>query len=130
MSDKLEWPTFFPANCPPSDAIVATGAGYRFVKNSPPTPADFASHAEMKRRFGGDECQACGLSVFRNIEDLNAMRSRVKAFRSQYTAVGDLDTGVVKHTPASAPSHHSWWLPVDTFVHENFRVIEAEEIQS
>lgn len=127
MSNEREWPAFFPANCPPSDTIEATGTVYRFVKNDPPIPSDFASHVETGRRFHGDECQACGLSVFRNLEDLNDMRSRVKAFRSQYTAIGNLNTGVVKFTPASAASHHSWWLPVGSSVHEGFRVLESKE---
>ena len=56
----MQWPDYFPDDCPPQDAEPATGEVYRVVKQNPPDSKDFMSQRERKRRknFGEKECQA------------------------------------------------------------------------
>ena len=61
----MQWPGYFPDDCPPQDAQLATGDVYRLVKQNPPESKDFVPLREKKTSedFGEKECQACGLSV-------------------------------------------------------------------
>jgi hypothetical protein len=33
---ELQWPDFYPENCPPAEAEPASGTVYRLVKHNPP----------------------------------------------------------------------------------------------
>lgn len=116
----MDWPTHFPDNCPPEDAKPAAGTAYRLTHN-PFEPRDFWTKREMhpEKRFSDPitECQANGLSIFRNIEDAKRLRRTVPYFRNETNAiaVGSLspELGVTKPTRPDHPSSHcSWWVPV------------------
>lgn len=129
MADEtlvVAWGSYFPADCPPESATEANGSAYRFVRNDPPTDADFVPYKKAGKAFLGDDCQACALSVLRDFEDVQYMQSAIPGFRTRHVAVGNLSAGVILNTPGrGTPSHHSWWLPDGTVVSAGFRVLAA-----
>ena len=124
---ELPWPTFFPADCPPLAAEPASGHAYRFVRNDPPKPEDFRSYRESGTSYEGDDCLACSLSILRDAEDVKHMRRSVPGFKKRRVALGELQTGAVKHTPGSSASHHSWWLPIGAAVAQDFAIVHMQE---
>ena len=44
----MQWPDYFPDDCPPQDAQPATGDVYRLVKQNPPESRDFIPLREKK----------------------------------------------------------------------------------
>ena len=44
----MQWPDYFPDDCPPQDAQPATGDVYRVVKQNPPESKDFIPFREKK----------------------------------------------------------------------------------
>ncbi len=45
----MKFPTAWPSDCPPRDAVDANGGVYRLVNDDPPSIADLASHQETGR---------------------------------------------------------------------------------
>ena len=123
-----DWPAYYPEGCPPDTAQPADGQFWRFVRNDPPTGADFlpAVIAQPKRRFGdGALCMASGLSVIGDLDDVHRARSLVPPLRRLLAALGDIaGHGVMESTPTAncGESHHTWWLPEDEVVHDKFAV--------
>ncbi len=82
------------------------------------------------RRFPENkrECQACGLSVFTNIEHAKRVRRRTKRLRSCVIGVGTLtpEMGVIKPTPSqrSGKSHCTWWVPTGLRPWTVFQIIK------
>lgn len=126
----LKWPDYFPEKCPPSDAESANGRFLRLVRNSPPQPTDFAPwRIENPNGNVSDECKACGVSVLRDIADVQRLRKRVPGHRKKLIAVGTLtpELGLIKHTPSrSAKSHHSWWVPKNADPCPHFKILVEE----
>lgn len=116
----MQWPDYFPDNCPPDNAREASGEVYRLVDNNPPTPEDFQSwreqHPNEQCPKSVTECQASGLSVFTSMDDVNMARQKVKRLRKKKIAHSNLtsDLGRILHTPSqnTGESHHTWWLPI------------------
>ncbi len=57
---------------------------------------------------------ACGLSVYRDLQDVRRLQARVAAHRGKPVAAGELtsELGVTKPTPTRKESSHTtWWLP-------------------
>ena len=123
------WPRFFPADCPPSTTPPASGSAYRLVRANPPGEADFRSHVERGvKPPDGEECLACALSVYLDLDDILALRRSVKGFRKRNVAQGQLNVGALAHSPSGpTSSHHSWWLPEGASVHEGFKVVCGPE---
>jgi hypothetical protein len=123
----MDWPNHFPENCPPNAAKDADGEEvYRLVDQNPPSDPDFISHRLRypKREFF-DECKACGLSIFTNIEDSIKLRKRLPALRDTSIALGKLpsEAGKILPTPYSGNSHYTWWIPNGVKVAGYFKVI-------
>ncbi|MEQ5801950.1 hypothetical protein [Halomonas sp. H10-9-1] len=109
--EDVKFPDGCPDGCPPSDAEDANGQVYRVCRANPPVAKDFASHVELGKVRGGDECMRCGLSVFRNEADA---RQLTKLFPKlgKWVFSGRLtpEAGKIKPTPArQRPSHTTWW---------------------
>lgn len=110
------WPQFFPNNCPPVDAEPATGVVFRLTRGDIPLHEDFLSHRERFRdRDFENECEACGLSVYRDASDARRAIAIAKGFRKKRIAQGEInpDMGKIKHTPRDneyGASHLTWWL--------------------
>jgi hypothetical protein len=135
----LRWPDFFPDDCPPDDAEPASGEVYRITGRRNPKNRDFLSYREQRgpdAEFSQPECIVCGLSVYRDIEDISRMRlrrRRVPKLRKRlYIAKGLLNPslGKIKATGHHEKSHHTWWVPtgVEAWQHFNFfRMLESLE---
>jgi len=107
------WFNDFPEQCPPLDARKDKLEVFRLVSNSPPTADDFLpTIKESPHRNFSDEnmCIACGVSVFKNIDDILRRREDFKPLKDKKVAYGTImpDDGVVKET--GKPSHITWWL--------------------
>ena len=131
----MQWPDYFPENCPPENAQAAFGQVYRLVDNDPPTPDDFQSwreqHPNEQCPKTVTECQACGLSVFTSISDIEVAQRKVRRLRNKKIAVGNLtiELGQILPTPSqnTGQSHHTWWIPNDTKPWTIFHVINFTE---
>lgn len=117
---KLEWPDFYPANCPPAEAEPASGIVYRLVRHDPAQAEDFKTpFEENPRRFNNKpSIKNCGLSIHTDMQDseqLKTVMKMVPRFRDTQIAGGKLNPtlGLIHHTPSPKyKSHHSWWVPV------------------
>jgi len=121
------WPDYFPDQCPPNSAREEQLRVFRLVANCPPSIQDFVPVLieQPHRKFDSTElCLACGVSVFKNIEDANKRRKRFKPLRNKQIAVGLItqEDGLILET--CTDSHVTWWLQTEE-PHRNFR--EASE---
>ena len=112
---KLEWPDFYPVNCPPAGADPASGVVYRLVRRDPVQAEDFKTPwEEYPRRFKEPTITNCGVSVHTDLQDSKKLKDRIPKFRNRQTAEGELNPtlGIIQHTPSIERSHHAWWIPV------------------
>ena len=128
----MQYPDYFPDECPPKDAQPAAGDVYRVVKQNPPNSKDFIPLRAKKSGDFEDECKACGLSVFKNFEDAVDMKNRERGMKNRLIAKGTLGPhlGKIKHTPSSQPygkSHHTWWVPTEAEPWNVFHVIQIPQ---
>ena len=129
----MQWPDYFPDDCPPQGVQPATGDVYRLVKQNPPESKDFIPLREKKTSedFGEKECQACGLSVFRNVEDAIRVKSRARGMEKRLVSKGTLSPhlGRIQNTPSKmfGKSHHTWWVPTEVQPWSIFRVVQIPQ---
>lgn len=114
----MEWPDYFPRLCPPKQASEINGRFYRLILGDVPKGRDFMPHYLLYPTidWGDRRCEACGLTVFKTVNDCERLKKKVPSMRKRKTASGDLnDTmGKILNTPSkNSKSHHTWWLPVD-----------------
>lgn len=128
----MEWPDFYPPNCPEAGYEPASGTVYRLVMHNPVQPSDFKSLFEekpskFKNRSNRTKCRSCGLSVHTDPQDSEQLKSRIGRFRHAHIAKGELDAtlGVMKQTPSIEESHVSWWVPVGAEPWDVFNVIPS-----
>lgn len=116
----MEWPYFYPVNCPPVEAKPASGKIYRLVRRDPAEEKDFKSLFEENPQGFKNEpntriCIGCGLSVHTDLRDSERLKKRVRKFKNRRIAEGELNPtfGTIQHTPSSRfKSHHTWWVPI------------------
>lgn len=109
-TQALTFPQSWPDQpCPPSTAIDADGIVFRIVKTDPPSSHDFLSHTELGRRVKAS-CVACGISVFRKIEDAEHCAEMYPKL-GNLIAKGELSPATGKTTvpAAKGASHITWW---------------------
>lgn len=126
---ELQWPDFYPENCPPVEAEPASGTVYRLVKHNPPRAEDFLSTwEEFPGRFPEPNIKISGVSVYTDPKDIprlfERLKNRIGHLRNRKTAKGELNPtlGVIQHTPSFEKSHHTWWIPIGTEPWLVFRV--------
>ena len=125
---KLEWPDFYPANCPPAEAEPASGTVYRLVRNDPPQAEDFLSTwEEFPGRFPEPTIQISGTSVYKDPQDIERLKNRVRHLRNRKTAEGELNStlGFIQRTKGREKSHHTWWIPIGAEPRLVFTVISG-----
>jgi len=134
MPVTMNWPSFFPASCPPAASLPADGEVYRLTEGTRPGPRDFLSHRELfpKRRLPVSECAACGISVYRDRHDITTLVRRIPKMldRLQSLALGVLraDFGVVVPTPSREEhSHCTWWIPLEAEPWSSFEPVDFPE---
>ena len=123
---KLQWPNFYPENCPPEEAQPASGIVYRLVRHDPPQVDDFlSSWEEFPGRFPKPNIRICGASIYTNPKDIERLKNRIRHLKNRKTAKGELNPtlGVIQHTPSIEKSHHTWWIPIGAEPWLVFKVI-------
>jgi hypothetical protein len=111
----VNWPSFFPAQCPPSEAKDASAVVFRIVSSNPPGVSDFESWAQRRPKKWAGNCDASGLSVFTEISDALQMMRRVPGMSVPGKVIANAnlspEAGKLMHTPRDGNSHHTWWAP-------------------
>ncbi len=127
---KLEWPDFYPENCPPAEAEQASGTVYRLVRHDPPQAEDLKTYFEENPRFFDSKpellCKGCGVSVYTDLRDIRRLKKRSKKLKNRHIAEGKLNPtlGRIQHTPSRRrKSHHTWWVPIGIKSWSVFKVI-------
>ncbi|RKU24562.1 hypothetical protein C6497_17215 [Candidatus Poribacteria bacterium] len=116
----MQWPDFYPENCPPEEAEPASGTVYRLVRHDPPQAEDFRTFFQENPNFFEGKptdliCKGHGVSVYTDPEDIKQLKERSKKFKNRHIAKGELNStlGVIQNTPSrQLKSHHTWWLPI------------------
>lgn len=104
------------ADCPPSDAVEATGEVFRCCKREIPLPADMETHEESGRLPEAVPCLRRALSVFTDRSDAeHQARAFLRFWRRASVTKATLspEHGVTKLTPGKQPTHTSWWPSKD-----------------
>lgn len=114
------WPSFFPPQCPPSEAEDASSEVFRLVSSNPPSVSDFESWAQRHPRKWMGDCKASGLSVFTAKSDALRLTRRIPGILGPGALIASAtlspDAGKLMPTPRDGNSHHTWWAP-DGFDH-------------
>jgi hypothetical protein len=108
-----KWGDHFPVSCPPGNARPKNiDPVYRLTLHIPPTDEDFLSHKEANRPYQPEkECEACAISVFTDLDQIQKMKKRIPMFRNKgYIVKGQItkETGVVSEPDHK--SHINWWV--------------------
>lgn len=106
-----------PEGCPPDAAeeIASSRETYRLVRTNPPTEADFRSQRSENpnRKFPGiDECQARGLSVYRERHDAERAL-KLPHLRGRAVCRLRLEAGAGQIQKTGRSSHYTWWPLAD-----------------
>jgi hypothetical protein len=123
----LKFSEQWPPNCPPNDAIDASGIVYRLVNHDPPQSDDFQTHFETGKLPKGPPCMRCGLSVFRTLHDAVHLRKLFSRL-GKWIAMATLSTlqRKTKLTSGSQPTHTTWWVYDGVERASLFSVVEEE----
>lgn len=127
------FPGWFVQDCPPSDAVEASGTIYRFVAEFPINPEEFRSYHERDELPHAPACLRCGLSVFRRVEDIRGLllhlwKAYPKRSYGPYVVKRDLTAadGVTKET--GKHGHRTWWAHEGVERHASFEFVETVRI--
>ncbi|WP_273000660.1 hypothetical protein [Hydrogenibacillus schlegelii] len=129
----MQWPSYFPDDCPRKEAEPKKIKVYRLVNHDPPTEKDFIPSKKRKpnEKFS-DDCLASGLSCYTSYKEIIQLKEMTPYFRRKKIAVGFTHTnfGVVLRTPASTgKSHHTYWICDGASPHVLFKVVREGEEQ-
>ena len=112
---QLQWPDYYPENCPPEEAEPASGTVYRLVRHNPPQAEDFLSTwEEFPGRFPEPTIKNSGVSVYADPQDIERLKKRIRQLKGRKTAEGELNSmhGLIQSTEGKEKSHHTWWIPI------------------
>ena len=134
----MQWPDYYPENCPPEAAEPASGTFYRLVRRDPVQLEDFIPlYIDRPENFENipiDEvCQGCGVSVCKNKQDIERLQNSSGKMRKRQIAEGELNPtlGAIKHTPSRKyKSHHTWWVPIEVKPWLVFNVVNDSRADS
>ena len=121
----MDWPDYFPKNCPPQNARRDNFKVYRLVDNDPPCQNDFIPkkllypHINYTREI---LCLACGISVDKTLDGIKRTRKRFRVLRNKKIAVGIIkpNDGFILETGGG--THVTWWVQTKT-PHVSFKVV-------
>jgi hypothetical protein len=121
---ERQYPTEWGTECPPDDAVTASGVVFRRVSNNPAIADDFCSYIESGHSVSAARlCEARGLSVFLLLQDAKAYADRYPDGGTLIAEAGlDADDGKMKSTPRFGNSHTTWWPFHNKNRHDKFRV--------
>ena len=128
----MQWKANLPNDCPPANANFCHGSVYRLIAGKKPNYEDFASWREKNDGKSCpeniSECQSCGVSVYRDKNDILSLINRIPKFRKNNPTIaeGNLkkEHGKILPTPTkNEVSHCTWWLNSQIDPSEDFMVI-------
>jgi hypothetical protein len=127
---SFKFPAWFVPDCPPADAVDASGTIYRFVAINSSDEREFRSYHETGQLPNGPPCERCGLSVFRKLEDVRRM---LRHLWSRYpgndygphVVKRELSTADGKIKPTRGHGHHTWWAYDHVTRHAAFEYVET-----
>jgi hypothetical protein len=123
----VNWPSFFPPQCPPSEANDASAVVFRLVASNPPAVSDFESWAERHPQKWEGNCRASGLSVFTVKSDALRLVRRVPGMSAPGYLIASAElspeAGKLMYTPRDDNSHHTWWAPAGFDHNAAFKVV-------
>lgn len=105
-----QYPKNWPNDCPPPAAEPASGIYYRAARANPPRSDELKTYAELGRLPNANPCKRSGLSLLRAREDAAHQtqlfpKLGTLIFQAKLTA----EHGKTQATPATLPSHTTWW---------------------
>ena len=126
----MHFPEWFVPDCPPVDALDASGEIYCFARTIPVEPSEFRSYHEKGGRPNAAPCQRCGLSVFRKAEDVRQLlrhlgRSHPGKEFGPHIVKRDLTPADGKIKPTGGIGHHTWWAYEGVERHASFALVET-----
>jgi hypothetical protein len=108
----MNFPTHYPALCPPASALEANGEIYRFVANDPPQPRDFISYHLLGKKYDKKKhCEACGLSVWITESAVKYCIQLNPYLRKRHVAKATVAPDWGKIVQTGLIPHHTWWFP-------------------
>ena len=122
----MQWPDYYPENCPPEGAEPASGTVYRLVRHDPPQAEDFLSTwEEFPGRFPEPTIKNSGVSVYTDPQDIERLKKRIRQLKGRKTAEGELNPvhGLIQPTEGKEKSHHTWWIPIEAEPWLVFKVV-------
>lgn len=105
-----QWPSHFPACCPPADADDLGGPVFLLVATDPPTAPDLESAKERDTFKGKDECRRASLSCGVTLEYITELRDNSPRLKYHLIASARLTAADGKIKQVGSPGHHSMWL--------------------
>jgi hypothetical protein len=129
MSGPVSFPSNYPQNCPPQNAVDADIVVYRTVANDPPLAGDFQSYVEAGKVKKRPKCNDHSVSVMRSKEDAVHHREVFGGnIGGKFIAVGTLLPAHGKTEGSSYgnfPSHTDWWPYENVQRHTVFTVVQG-----
>lgn len=112
----MDWFESLPDSCPPKEAKEPAGdLFYRIMVSEQATESDFLSHRVLypEKKFKVSECQACSLSVFKDVNECEKIL-KMPTFKNKQWYIGEFELnnndGLILNTPSPTnPYHFSWW---------------------
>ncbi len=139
----MDFPDYFPAQCPPETAHSYEGPFFRLARENPQDVQDEANHKNRlqllmetgNRKYQypeGLDCQACALSGYLTEEDLREyialelQRAPKFGRKLEASAVFSLELrhsdGKLLCTPGTSAKHHSFWVSLGLNIKERLAV--------
>lgn len=127
-SENQEFWAELPDGCPPEDSWQPQDVleVVRLVRQDPPTNEDFQSFRMLhpERSVPVSECEACGLSVFTDIEDAERKR-KLPRLKGTLPCLVQLTSGSGRIKQTGQPSHHTWWPAAHFPILDHCQVFES-----
>lgn len=125
---EKKFPSYFPENCPPSDAKHEELIVFRMGKNNPAEESDFYPHVIVfpEKFKNTNNLLVYGISVFSDLDEMIKCQKAIPALKKmkfRYQGITYKHTGVVKRTPKNNKAHITWWLYDGVNPHEFFKLV-------
>jgi hypothetical protein len=126
----MEFPSDYPASCPPANAELTNGIVYHLVRTPLEDKRNFKSWSELNPKKWKHVCAAHGLSVLRSRAAAFTM-TKLSSFRNRgqtSVAIAELDKerGKIAQT-GSNPEHYTWWVAKGAPASAGFSIINEQE---
>ena len=126
-SAQLRFPTYFPENCPPAEALAEECVLFRLCKGPVLSEKDFVSVYLINPEKHKNNVNAYGLSVFKSFDDCKRALSKAPKLRKKYKRIANGTNnkyrGKIMHTPSGDnPNHYTWWLYDGVMPHTFFEI--------